>query len=316
MKEVYMTFELIVSFFLVGILPTCFLFYSNPKSYSKPKSAILSFLFLIFPCVVFFFYYKTTGESPQALDIILGSILCWLFNWQAFQGKIGFDKLIKSAVVIALFFLSSFVQIIPISLFHITSSNLTPAVETYLTLFSDTFLAIVLIYLYYDDLKKGILELKKNFNQLFDVSFRYWFLGFLGMMGSNLLIQLVAPQAVAGNEQAVQGMIDVSPWIMLICAGILAPIIEEITFRKAFQDIFRSPTFFVLASGIVFGSLHVVFAWESFYDFLYILPYASLGTSFAYMLHKTKNITSSIMMHILHNSMIILLSILTGMIIR
>ena len=72
---------------------------------------------------------------------------------------------------------------------------------------------------------------------------------------------------------------------------------------------------FILTSGIIFGLLHVVFSYTSIVDFLYVIPYSLLGISFAYIVDKTDNITSSIMMHIIHNSSIIILSIMMGMII-
>ena len=53
---------------------------------------------------------------------------------------------------------------------------------------------------------------------------------------------------------------------------------------------------------------------ENLIDFIYVIPYALLGVSFAYMHDKTDNILASIMMHFIHNTAIMSFSILTGMI--
>lgn len=310
-----MNFEIILSFFILGISPVLFYLHSFPKEYTKLKGFILSILFLVFPILVIYFYQKTTQVNITTLDYITSSLITLGFNYLAFSGGIERKKLVKSALTICLFFFSSFIQIIPIKIFNINSTNITPVIENYLTLFSDTFLFIVLGLMYYKELKEGIITFKKNFNKLFETSFKYWLLGFIGMVVSNGLIAILFPNAIAGNEQSVQSMIDVTPFIMLICAGVLAPIIEEITFRQAFKDVFKNGKVFVLVSGIVFGLLHVIFAYTSMIDFVYVIPYSILGISLAYMVYKTDNIISSIIMHMIHNSLIIILSILTGMII-
>lgn len=310
-----MNFEIILSFFILGVLPVLCYLHSFPKEYTRLKSFILSILFLVFPIIIIYFYQKTTQASITTLDYIIGSLITLGFNYLSFTGGINRKKIVKSSITICLFFISSIVQIIPISIFNINSTNITPAIQNYLTLFSDMSLFIVLGLMYYKELKEGIIAFKKNFNKLFETSFKYWLLGFIGMVVSNLLIAILVPNAIAGNEESVQSMIDVTPFIMLVCAGVLAPIIEELTFRQAFKDVFKNGKVFVLVSGIIFGLLHVIFAYTSLLDFVYVIPYSILGISLAYMVYKTDNIVSSILMHIIHNSATIILSILTGMII-
>ena len=194
-------------------------------------------------------------------------------------------------------------------------NNLNPVSANLLTLFSDLFLLIVLGLMYYRELKDGLIKLRENFMNIFDTSFKYWLVGFFGMLVSNLVIAIFFPGATAGNENSVQSMIQQTPIIMFFTAGIIAPIIEELVFRQAFKDVFLTPKVFVVVSGVIFGLLHVIFSYTSWLDFLYVVPYSSLGIAFGYMVYKTDNITSSILMHMLHNSTMILFSILAGMII-
>ena len=98
----------------------------------------------------------------------------------------------------------------------------------------------------------------------------------------------------------------------IIAVGILAPIIEELTFRKAFREVFTNKTLFVLASGLIFGGLHVILSLNSLWDLFYIIPYSSLGIAFGYMYQKTDNIYTSIIMHIFHNTALTTLSLIGG----
>jgi membrane protease YdiL (CAAX protease family) len=110
----------------------------------------------------------------------------------------------------------------------------------------------------------------------------------------------------------VQEYIHTSKYLSILVIGIIAPIIEELTFRKAFRDIFKNDLAFILTSGLVFGALHVVLSFNSLWDLLYIIPYSSLGIAFAITYSKTNNIYSTIFMHIFHNTVLTILSVIAG----
>ena len=134
-------------------------------------------------------------------------------------------------------------------------------------------------------------------------------IGLFFMMSTNILINLIWKSGTATNEQAVQKMITSLPFVMLLSAGILAPLNEEILFRKCFRDTFKNNIVFAIASGIFFGFLHVSTA-TTLSQFIYIVPYSCLGISFAVMYIKTKSVFTSMMMHMAHNSILTILSIL------
>ena len=95
----------------------------------------------------------------------------------------------------------------------------------------------------------------------------------------------------------------------MLLTTIFAPINEEIIFRKSIQDCLKNKWVFIIVSGLIFGYLHVLGS-ESLYDFLYIIPYGSLGAAFAYLLSKTDNIYVTILMHLIHNGLLTIISIL------
>ena len=128
------------------------------------------------------------------------------------------------------------------------------------------------------------------------------------MCASNIIIGLITPLNTSSNEEAVQGLITATPYLMLLTAGIIAPITEELTFRKGISKIFKNKWVYATASGLIFGLLHVIGS-GNILEYLYVIPYGSLGFFFALAYYDTKSIYPSIIMHAIHNSALILLSI-------
>lgn len=305
---------------LLNIMITIFfvhfpIFYCNNKGIklSKKTNYILGIFMTILSSILISFGFGIVGLSIPT--VIITGLLGTFIN-QKVIGNSDFQKTYtRSLIVLLLFFFSSFFQLIPVQLLSIDLENVTTAQESFLNLFSNLCLLIILFVLYWKDLKRDFKTFKKNFLKNIDIGFKYWFLGLIIMMASNFLIVIFVPKAVAGNEQAVQELIKASPWISLISTGILAPIIEEITFRKTFRDIIKDEKLFILLSGIVFGGLHVVLSLNSFFDLALLVPYCSLGIAFGYVYSKTKNVFTSTFMHMFHNTIFTLLSIVTMLVI-
>ena len=225
---------------------------------------------------------------------------------------INFQKIPKLIVIIFLFFFASLLQLIPIKIFNLDINNITITQQLWLTIFSDGILLIILAIIYRKTLKEDFQKIKGNFYQMLDSGIKYWLIGLVAMVISNLIIGLFLTQAQATNEQGVQELIHGSGILSIITIGILAPIIEELTFRKAFREVFEHKILFAFASGLIFGSLHVVLSLNSWWDLFYIIPYSSLGIAFGYMYQKTDNIYTSIIMHMFHNTALTLLSLIGG----
>lgn len=224
---------------------------------------------------------------------------------------INFKKVPKLLGIILLFFFSSLFQLIPIYLFNMNLMEITANQQLWLTTFSDIILLIILICIYWKSLKEDLDKIKGNLFSILDSGIKYWLIGLAVMALSNIIIGLFITQAQAGNEESVQELIH-SSILSIITIGFLAPIIEELVFRKSFREVFQNRILFVLASGLIFGLLHVVLSLNSYWDLFYIIPYSSLGIAFGYMYQKTDNIYTSIIMHIFHNTVLTTLSIMAG----
>ena len=216
-------------------------------------------------------------------------------------------RFLKLISIFLLFRYSYILQNIPIVLFNI--KNITPQIQILLSCFSNLILLLILFFIYRLDLRIEWKKFKNSFDKSMDSCIKYWVLGLMGMMISNILINTLFKLGQAENEQLVQGMITDFPLVMLLNAGVIAPIIEELVFRKTFRDTIKGKWAFILISSLIFGFMHVLVA-TSLIEMIFIIPYTLLGMAFAYMYYDTDSIYTSILAHILHNTILILISIL------
>ena len=200
---------------------------------------------------------------------------------------------------------------IPLALLDIDLTTLSYNMQTLLSISSSLVIIFIIILIYKNYLKEKLVDYKKHFSNYFDLGFKAWFLGLLGMCITNILIATFSPIKEANNEVLVQEMLKQAPFLSFISASFIAPFLEEMLFRKSFGDIFKNKKVMIIASGLVFGLLHVIFSLETPWDFLYVIPYGLLGSSFAYSLDKTKdNVLVPMTFHILHNGILTLISII------
>lgn len=166
-------------------------------------------------------------------------------------------------------------------------------------------MAIILIgSFYYKDLQKEFRELKHHIGTKIGVAFKYYGIGIAVMMISNLIL-LIVFKDISTNETQVRQLLMENPLPMMITISILAPLIEELTFRKNLSPLFKNKWIFALVSGVLFGLGHLMVDFTSgnfqMYRLLYLIPYGSLGFCFALMNRNNKTTFSSIGIHCLHN---------------
>lgn len=218
--------------------------------------------------------------------------------------------IIRSVIVFLLFWFSAYFQYIPIRLFHIQPHTASKTIQVLLSTFSSAILFFIFLFIYWKDVKKEFKKFTKHFMENMDIGVRWWMIGLFIMMVSNVMITYFFKAGGAGNEKIVQDMLDALPWLMLIDAGILAPFNEEIAFRKTLKDVFSNKWLFVFLSFLLFGGGHVIGNATQFVDYLYIIPYGALGGAFALAYYETDTIFTSLSLHMFHNTVLVLLSIL------
>ena len=230
-----------------------------------------------------------------------------------------YEKIIKmifrGIIVFLIFWYGAYWQYIPIKIMHLDPKQINESMEVILSTFSSCITMFILLLIYRRELKEEFKKFYKNFWDYMEIGFSCWMIGFFLMIVSNILLIYVLRFGVADNEQAVQDMIKALPFLMLIDTGILAPFNEEIVFRKTIKDVFgKNKWIFVVLSFLLFGGAHVIIHATSWTDYLFIFPYGCLGAAFAYAYYKTDTIFTSMTLHILHNTILTIISIISIMI--
>ena len=207
--------------------------------------------------------------------------------------NLNINKIIKSIIVFIGFFFSSYLQYIPVILFKLDISKIRNNLSTQVLLscFSSFIFMLIILILYHKDLKKEFKTYTKNFSKNFDTGFKWYLVGLVIMMTSNLLLYYVLKSGGAINENI--------------------PFNEEMVFRKTLYDIFKDKKYiFIILSFLLFGGGHVFSTAKTLTDYLYIIPYGALGGVFAISYSKTDSVFTSMTMHILHNTVLFTLSCL------
>lgn len=225
------------------------------------------------------------------------------------------NKLLNILKTITLIILLLIFPSLPLLFFKIDLTEFSNIQKTLYLLIADILLIIIFISIYKKDIKKDFKNYyQKNFFKNFKISIKYWLLGLGAMMLCNYIIIIFVGNSISGNEQAVRELIDKVPLFMLFETLIYAPITEEIIFRKSIKDIINNKKAYIIISGLVFGLVHVAFSITDIKEIFFILPYSIIGMIFASCYYKTNNIFSTITSHSLHNSLTLILYIISKMI--
>lgn len=197
------------------------------------------------------------------------------------------------------------------SLIYLFLEKLNIKGDLLLTLLSELIYILFIVYIYKDTLISDFKTFKKK---NLKIMAKWWLIGLIIMIASNAFINFVVFKGeIAANEAQNREILTTLPVLGLILAGVLAPILEELTFRRGFRKITKNNYLFVFISAFVFAGLHVL---TGLFDenmkiqllqLLYFIPYGSLGASFAIIYAKTDNIYSSMLTHAFHNTLTLLL---------
>lgn len=122
-------------------------------------------------------------------------------------------------------------------------------------------------------------------------------------LATTIEMELLGIEVGSENTANIMEIIRVAP-LFIIIPALVAPILEEIIFRKIiFGSLYRRTNFFIAAtlSALVFGIIHG--------EPLHILIYASMGYVFAFLYVKTKRIIVPIIVHMAMNSISVIVQL-------
>ena len=179
---------------------------------------------------------------------------------------------------------------------------------TLCSLLGSSLFCIILLAIYSKDLGKEFKLFTKNFKKDFKTVVRYYVIGIVMMITFNILLIGIL-KGISQNEDLVREVLFSNPVLMLINIVIVAPITEELVFRKSVSTVFKNKWVFAFFSFLFFGGAHVL-GGTTLVDYLYIIPYGALGGAFALAYYETKSIFTSMSFHMFHNITLVLVSIL------
>ena len=228
-------------------------------------------------------------------------------------------KITPVIIFIMLVILMDTFPYIPIAIFNIKINNLSETMKIIYNLCTDIGFIIIVYTLYRNRINKEFKEYIYNIKDNINISINYYIIGLIIMIISNIIISNLFTEATANNENMVRLLINKYPLYMLFSVSIYAPFIEETIFRRSIKDITNhinnkliKKYSYIIISGFIFALMHVLGTASNSLDYLYIIPYMALGSTFAALYYKTDNLFNTITLHSFHNLIAIILYFIIG----
>ena len=220
-------------------------------------------------------------------------------------------KLILSIILFLFLIVLPFLTWFLIGLIPENILSAIPKIIVYL--FADILIFFVLCFIYRKSIKKEFLIFKSDWKKYLEDNIQYWVIGLILMSLFNLIISNIISKEIPENEQLIRLMFKDMPIYVFLSVLLFAPFTEELIYRKSLRNVFKNDKIFIVFSGILFGLAHVVYSYKELWDFLYIIPYGALGSSFAYMYIRTKTIFVPISFHFIHNFLSIVMTLIVSL---
>lgn len=218
--------------------------------------------------------------------------------------KIKIKEIIKFILIFLLYLLYSDIIIIILTKLGVNIKVLPNNLKIAIMFLINLSLMIMLFIFYSKSIKENLKDLKLNFKSYIKDNFKYYVIGLLIMIISNIIISFFI-EGNSTNETLIREYINIMPIYMIFSSCIYAPFTEEMVFRKSLRNCFNNKVLYILLSGLIFGSMHLLSA-SSIVELVFLVPYSALGCAFAYMYSKTDNIFVPMSFHMMHNTIIVL----------
>lgn len=220
---------------------------------------------------------------------------------------INLKELLKGLMIIALYFFLGELLSIPF-LFLYQKKLLNLEIANLLLYIS---LTIIFVIIYFKDLKIDFKNFLKNPKEILKIGFNYWIKGLFVMMVSSFIFNIIGIGTSVNQEQNLE-LLKNMPLYELISAIILAPILEELVFRRSLKYALKNNYIYAYTVGLIFGFIHITTSLSSPIMLLLIIPYSAMGIAFGFTYKKTNNIYSTITIHMIHNAISLGLAMLGG----
>ena len=188
-------------------------------------------------------------------------------------------------------------------------NKLSTPLKLIVSIIYELFILLTVTFIYLKTIVNNFINYKQNIKYYINNYLKYWFLNIGLMMITNIIIINITNINSSTNQEYITKLLGKYPIYTIVATILIAPLTEELIFRLNIRKLFKNNIVFIITSGLLFGALHMTVA-TSIKELLFIIPYSIPGFIFAYTLTKSKNIFVPISLHMLHNTVMILLQIL------
>jgi len=160
---------------------------------------------------------------------------------------------------------------------------------------------VLILFLLKPDMTKTSLRGESSTGTIVLWSFLGIILAYAGQIIAGWIELELGIKPESQNTQQLMEIAKATPAFIIIIA-LIAPILEEIIFRKIiFGSLYKISNFWIaaLSSSLVFALVH--------WDFIHILKYSAMGFVFAFLYVKTKRIIVPIIAHMMMNLIVVLI---------
>lgn len=219
------------------------------------------------------------------------------------MNQLNIKELIKGILILGLYFFLPVFLIIP---FLFLKNNLLEL------LLVNLLLTIIFTIIYGNDLVNDFHGLKKNWKQILKTTLKYWIISLIISILISNIIELFHLSPNINQEENIK-LLKTHPIAEYLFACLLAPITEELVFRRSFINTTNNKHIYAIITGFLFAFVHVISSLDQgAITIVYVLTYLPLGMAFGYAYFKTKNIFGTMITHSLHNFISLTLTLLIG----
>lgn len=171
------------------------------------------------------------------------------------------------------------------------------------SIFVYAFIFTIVFAFNYKSISHHFIIFKNNIKQYLPFIIKRYFIMLGIMIIVSLPIVIFNGGAVSSNQQELNNQFKNFPLLVALLSCLYAPFVEELIFRMDISRIIKNKYIFIVLSGVLFGTLHMINKMSGISDILYIIQYSALGICLAKAYKDTNNIFVSISMHFIQNTL-------------
>ncbi len=215
------------------------------------------------------------------------------------------NKLLVSLLVIVFYFLWPVIVGVFKDVLGITSGN-----DFVFGIFCNILLAVILISIYFKDLKIYASDFKKKKGKFIKTILIYFLITIVGIAITNVFVMdILKVDQIAGNDSILFESFKSYPLLVAFLTVVYYPLVEEIIFEKTLKDVIKNKWLFIVLSAMFFWYYNIAYLGEITYlSIVSSLCYFVGGFIRAIAFYKTDNLYVPIGIKALYNLFVTIIS--------